>query len=98
MSVALNIEDIKTYVEQVAEEFDLKKVSLFGSYATGKRTRQSDIDLLVEFTEPTVSLLTVAGVKVKLEKLTGKSVDVVHSPIAEDSLLIIDKEILLYEY
>jgi predicted nucleotidyltransferase len=98
MSTALNIEDIKTFVEQVAEEFDLKRVSLFGSYATGKRTKNSDIDLLVDFGQRPVSLLKVASVKVQLEELTGKTVDVVPTPIAEDSLLIIDKEILLYGY
>ena len=39
--------DIADYVKQLAREFSPEQVVLFGSYAYGKPTRDSDVDLLV---------------------------------------------------
>ena len=38
---------IREIVRQIVERFRPQKVILFGSYATGKQTRDSDVDLLV---------------------------------------------------
>ena len=38
---------IAEYVQNLAREFSPEKVVLFGSYAGGKPTRDSDVDLLV---------------------------------------------------
>ena len=96
-SAVLNIFDIQNYVTQVAKLYDVKKVSLFGSYANGSQTPQSDIDLLVEFNNPDlVTLITIAGIKIKLEELTHKAVDVIYSPIPEGSILEIKKEMTIY--
>ncbi len=38
---------IRRYVQQLAREFSPERVILFGSYATGKATEDSDVDLLV---------------------------------------------------
>jgi predicted nucleotidyltransferase len=92
----ISIDQIKMSVGKVAPKFDIKKVILFGSYANGKCTKKSDIDLLVEFNEPIVSYLKVIGVKNRMEELTGKTVDVVPCPLPHDSIIEIDKEILLY--
>ena len=32
--------------------FKIKKVGIFGSFSQGKQTKNSDIDILVEFSEP----------------------------------------------
>ena len=93
----LTFASIKSSVAQVAQIYDVKKVSLFGSYATGKQTEDSDVDLLVEFEEPAVSIFKLAGIKIKLQELTGKNVDVIHSPVPADSLIEIGKEVLVYE-
>lgn len=69
---ALAIADIKSYAAQVAQLFDLQKVSLFGSYASGKSTKEGDIDLLVDFGE-VVSIYTIAAVKLKMEELRQRS-------------------------
>jgi len=44
-------------VKKAAHEFPLTKAEYFGSYATGSANEDSDLDLLVEFEEPTVSIL-----------------------------------------
>jgi predicted nucleotidyltransferase len=38
---------IRRYVRQIVERFDPDRIILFGSYATGKPSRDSDVDLLV---------------------------------------------------
>lgn len=40
-------QSIKTFVNQVAAQFHPKRVILFGSYAYGKPTPDSDVDLLI---------------------------------------------------
>lgn len=41
------MEDIRDYAEKIKRMFHPQKVILFGSYAYGKPTRHSDVDLLV---------------------------------------------------
>jgi predicted nucleotidyltransferase len=36
----------------LAEKFHVSKIGYFGSYAVGQQTDQSDLDLLVEFSQP----------------------------------------------
>ncbi|MBM3502140.1 MAG: nucleotidyltransferase domain-containing protein, partial [Armatimonadetes bacterium] len=40
-------EDIERVVREIAEKFDPEKIILFGSYASGNPTDDSDVDLLV---------------------------------------------------
>ena len=96
MDSVLAISDIQSYVTQVAKLYDVKKVSLFGSYANGEQDQESDIDLLVEFFDDSVSLFTLSDLRYDLENLTGKKVDLIHAPIPDDSFLQIIKEIPLY--
>ncbi len=92
----LTIDDIKKTIESIAEEYKLTKVTLFGSRASGIFREDSDVDLLVEFTTESVSLLRVISLKHRLEDAWNLEVDVIHGPISEDSMLIIDKEIEIY--
>jgi predicted nucleotidyltransferase len=39
--------DIQTFAEKVAKEFHPERIILFGSYACGEATPDSDVDLLV---------------------------------------------------
>ncbi|MCH7761802.1 nucleotidyltransferase domain-containing protein [candidate division TA06 bacterium] len=43
----VTLKDIQKIVQQMAERFHLQKVILFGSYAYGQPTEDSDVDLLV---------------------------------------------------
>ena len=96
MQKVLQISDIQRIITQIAKEFGLTKATLFGSYADGNHTKNSDIDLLVEFTEPSVSLFKLSDLRHELELNLGKKVDLVHAPIPQDSFLEINKEIVLY--
>ncbi len=54
---------------------DVKRASLFGSVVRGELTDESDIDILVEF-RGKKSLLDLVGLKLELEELLKRKVDV----------------------
>jgi predicted nucleotidyltransferase len=83
--------------DQLAKDYPIKRLSYFGSYADGTQTEESDIDFLVEFTTPTISLIKLSGLKNRLEERLGLSVDLIHAPIPLESYIKINKEVLVYE-
>jgi len=71
-----SISEIQAIITPIAEKFRLRAVYLFGSYARGTATEESDIDLLID-TEGTDirSLLDLAAVYCDLEEALKKPVD-----------------------
>ena len=51
-------EIIKQHRQELEQKYKVKTIAIFGSYARGEETAESDVDILVEFTEP-VGLLFV---------------------------------------
>jgi len=62
--------------KNILKENKVKRIALFGSYASGLSRKNSDIDFLVEF-EKGADLLDQVGLKLEFEKLFKKKVDVV---------------------
>lgn len=93
----LDIETIAKGVQESIRDYPVKKIELFGSYAENRQTEESDVDLLVEFTSLAVSLLVIASLRNRLENSHGVSVDLIHAPIPEDSILEVGKRVTLYE-
>lgn len=54
--------------------FHVASLFLFGSVASDQAKATSDVDLLVEFSQP-VGLFTLAGLQIYLEKLLGCAID-----------------------
>ncbi|MBR1426486.1 MAG: nucleotidyltransferase family protein [Paludibacteraceae bacterium] len=77
----------------------VKKAWLFGSYARGEETAQSDVDLLVELDYTKPIGLKYFGMKSDLEDLVGRPVDLVEeSGLASYARPYVnDDKILLYE-
>lgn len=92
----LTHEEIRSAVAKTAELYPIKKASYFGSYADGCATEKSDLDLLIEFEKPRISLLVLSGIKIELEEILKIPVDVIHAPLPKDSLLEPQKEVLVY--
>lgn len=65
--------------EQIAEYFKTQpvlKAWLFGSFARGEETADSDVDILVEYDKNArISLLTISHMMGELEDLLGRKVD-----------------------
>ena len=54
------------------------KAWLFGSYARGEETPESDVDILVQYdNNAKISLLTISHMMGELEKTIGKRVDLI---------------------
>jgi predicted nucleotidyltransferase len=81
---------IKAKIGDVLQRFGVTKAALFGSIVRGEATENSDIDLLVDF-EPGRSLLDLAGLKIELENILGRRVDIVTyrslHPLLRDRIL-----------
>ena len=92
----LTIKRITEIVSDVAREYDVRKITLFGSYADGRNTSESDIDLLVEFNSENVSLLTIASLKYRLEELFGVDVDIIHAPLDKDAMIMPQRMVEIY--
>lgn len=92
----LNLRQIAAGVAAAAQEYPIVKAELFGSYADGRNSPDSDVDLLVEFSSPQVSLLTLNSLKYKLEELLETNVDLIHGPLSENSMIEIGRRISLY--
>lgn len=69
------LEILRKEKRYLRENFGLLSIGLFGSYARGTERPDSDIDVLVELTEPRFDFL--AGLQLYLEKKLGKPVEVV---------------------
>lgn len=93
----LTIDRIKTAAAKLANYYPVKKVALFGSYAEGTADETSDVDLLVEFDTPNVSLFTLSDIKSIMEGELQKEVDIIHAPVVNESLLELNKVIEIYE-
>ena len=69
-------EKVRKAIEQNTYKKDIQKVSLFGSYLHGTAKEDSDVDVLVEFTDDShISLFDLVGMKYELEDSIGKPVD-----------------------
>lgn len=91
----MTIETLKNKILLVTGEYPIQKITLFGSRAAGTNRADSDVDLIVEFSEP-VSLLTLSGLKIQLEEILGLGVDIIHGPVREDDLIEVGKVVELY--
>jgi len=80
----LSIDSIRRLIQPVIKKFGIRKVFLFGSYARGESTPQSDIDLVIEGCN-SGSLFDFIDLKESLSRAVGKSVDVVERRAVEEN-------------
>ena len=66
----------KEIILKTAQQYHANNIRVFGSIARGEEKENSDIDFLVSF-QSGASLFDQAGLMIELEKILGKSVDVV---------------------
>ncbi|MCL2362946.1 MAG: nucleotidyltransferase domain-containing protein [Defluviitaleaceae bacterium] len=92
------IDEIVNIVAPIAREYGAKKVTLFGSYASGNAKSDSDIDLHINKGE-IKGLFRFASFQRELEDKFTVPVDVLITGSLSDEFLdrIKDEEVVIYE-
>ena len=93
----MKIEEIKEKIVPILRKHHIRRAGIFGSMATGKSTKKSDVDILVELGN-VISLLEFVGIKYELEDLLGRKVDLVEYQAVKARLKtrIMSEEIRIY--
>lgn len=95
----ISIPFIKQCLNDIIKRYDNKvvSISLFGSYARGSATPNSDVDLFLKV-DKTFSLFDLAELEKNLESSLGKKVDLVTKSDSEFFIENLKREqIILYE-
>lgn len=64
----------KRLIKRILKNYHTAKAGVFGSYARGSQRPDSDLDLIVEFSQP-MNLLDLIGVEQELSDALGIKVD-----------------------
>lgn len=75
------IDELRNELPRLERKFNVKSIGLFGSLVKGEETKESDVDVLVEFKEP-IGLFSFMELEQYLSERLGVEVDLV----ARDSL------------
>ena len=85
-----DIEEVKQKIFPILKSHHVKRAGLFGSFARGDISQNSDLDVLVEI-EDDISLLDFVGIKLELEETLDRKVDLVEystiRPLLRESIL-----------
>ncbi len=68
--------EIKKHKSDILKKYKIKEIGVFGSYIRGEENPESDVDILVDFTEP-IDLFRFLDLEEYLSDLFGKKVDLV---------------------
>lgn len=66
---------LKEYKNQVAKEYGILEIGIFGSVARNDLTDKSDVDVVIHVRKP--DLFMLAGIKSDLEERLNRPVDIV---------------------
>lgn len=101
--VTENVQEMIPKIQNLFGSQPIRKAWLFGSCSRGEETKDSDIDILVEYDRQNsrISLMKIADIMLKLEDLLDRKVDMVEEkcllPFAQksverDKFLIYERE------
>ncbi|MBT1073097.1 nucleotidyltransferase family protein [Pelotalea chapellei] len=66
---------LQTHKDEMAQRFGVVSIGLFGSYARGEASEDSDIDIAIEIMSEKKTLGNFLGIRRYLEQQFGKTVD-----------------------
>ena len=92
-----SIEEIKSIAQPIASRYNINALYLFGSYARGEATSQSDLDFRVDRGQMT-DMLELGGLYSDLEAGFQKKLDVLTTQMLSPEFLsrIKSEEVLVY--
>ena len=75
-TIVMTTQTIKKKILPILKRQGVIRAAVFGSFARGEMTKNSDIDILVKLAK-NKSLLDLVGLKLELEDKLGRDVDVI---------------------
>ena len=85
----MNLEEIERILaehkKELYQKYKIKKIGIFGSFARGEQSKESDVDIIVEF-EEVPGLIKFIEIEEYLSKLLGRKVDLVRKPAIRKEL------------
>lgn len=75
--IMINIQEIQQRIRPIAEQYNIRRLAIFGSYARNEATPNSDIDVLVDLPDEKYSLLDFMRIKLQMEQVLHTKVDLV---------------------
>ncbi len=92
MTKNIILDYLGTHKQEFKEKYEIEKIGLFGSYARGEESKESDIDIFVKM-KP--NLLEMVGLKLQIEEDLSKKVDLIrdHKNIKPLLLKMIKKDL-----
>ncbi len=98
-SAMYTITEIENKVSPIAEAYGVKRISVFGSYARGEATPQSDIDFRIIDKGNLRRLIQLAGFCRELKEVLNTPVDVLTDDVLSQDFLerIKREEVVVYD-
>jgi predicted nucleotidyltransferase len=93
------IHEISSLIEPIAREYGVGRLMLFGSYARGNATPDSDIDLRIDDDGDLRGYMKFGGMWDEIREATLKNVDLVPTDSVSEDFLgrIAKEEVVVYE-
>ena len=88
------LKQLNQSAEELKQNFSVRAIGLFGSLARNEADRESDVDILVDFVEPTFD--HYMDLKFYLEKLFSRAVDLVIADTVKPRLKSVIKKEVIY--
>ena len=84
---------LRSHIQDIKASFAVKRIGIFGSFSRGEQKESSDIDILVEFEDPTFR--NFMNLAFFLEDLFGRRVDLLTPEgISHRIRLYVEKEVV----
>ncbi|MBR3629173.1 MAG: nucleotidyltransferase domain-containing protein [Oscillospiraceae bacterium] len=96
-SKVYSIDEIRQIVAPIAKRYGAERIYLFGSYARGTASPESDVDLRVD-KGAIKGMFALSGFRLDLLDHLGKNIDLLTTGSLDDEFLdeIHDEEVLIY--
>lgn len=73
-----SLQEIINICMPILKKYNIKKAYIFGSYARGEATEDSDIDIMIRKTDSNIiTLLDLSRLEIELEKKLEKNIDII---------------------
>ena len=68
----------RNHLDKICKKYSIRELSVFGSFAKGNYTKDSDLDILVDFESlDKITLITLSKIRYTLSAIFEKEVDLV---------------------